>query len=416
MAIGFHLAGIFPFINHNRRCSHLSSISLGGFLVRNRSNRNFAFSRDRTGSEQNRQRSTIHTALFYGVFSLLAATNILTLVGFLMSADIAKLINGQNERVFDAYENRIAQLRTDIDRLHSRQYAQEGNLNLQLQELTQQQAVLLEQHSYVRSLATKAQELGLEGGVIPTRDDIITGSVTHGFPSNRDTIESTAAAVTQMMDENRLALSALSTAANTSTNQILSELNQIGIAPVVPVKMAIGGPLIPARNVEPQPNLIDMANEVSVAFDRFKVARNAIGLAPVHSPVASNIRISSGFGNRRDPFSKRKAFHSGLDFAAARGTAVSSAGSGTVKFAGKKSGYGNVVEIDHGDGLITRYAHLFTYLVETGDKVEAGAIIGKSGSTGRSTGPHLHFEVRNSSGPLNPAKFLSAGRRLARFL
>src|SRR5688500_828236 len=103
----------------------------------------------------------IRPALFYGCFTALFGTNVLTVVGFLMAPDIARLMNGQNELVFAAYEDRIAELRVEVDRLHSRQYAQAGDINLQLQELTQQQEVLLEQHQYVRQLAEKATELGI---------------------------------------------------------------------------------------------------------------------------------------------------------------------------------------------------------------------------------------------------------------
>ncbi|RZA07183.1 MAG: hypothetical protein EOP02_37665, partial [Proteobacteria bacterium] len=102
----------------------------------------------------------IRPALFYGLFGGLLATNVLTLVAFLMVPDISGLMSGQTDTVVAAYEDRIAQLRVEVDRLHSRHFAQAGDINLQLQELSQQQELLLEQHQLVKQLADKAAELG----------------------------------------------------------------------------------------------------------------------------------------------------------------------------------------------------------------------------------------------------------------
>ncbi len=119
-------------------------------------------------------------------------------------------------------------------------------------------------------------------------------------------------------------------------------------------------------------------------------------------------RISSGFGYRRDPFTRRAAMHRGLDFKGPRGTPIVAAAKGTVTFAGWKSGYGKVVEISHGNGLTTRYAHMSKYLAQRGQLVEAGEQIGALGSTGRSTGPHLHFELRVNNRAINPRPFLES--------
>jgi murein DD-endopeptidase MepM/ murein hydrolase activator NlpD len=132
--------------------------------------------------------------------------------------------------------------------------------------------------------------------------------------------------------------------------------------------------------------------------------------------MSSLNRISSTFGNRKDPFTGGRAFHAGLDFPAPRGTTVLSAGFGKVSFVGEKSGYGNLVEITHTTGLITRYGHLSAFLVKEGQVVDMGTPIAKVGSTGRSTGPHLHFEVRRKDVAVDPGKYLAAGKRLARFL
>lgn len=116
--------------------------------------------------------------------------------------------------------------------------------------------------------------------------------------------------------------------------------------------------------------------------------------------------ISSGFGYRRDPFTGGAAMHRGLDFKAPHGSPIHAAAAGKVTFAGTKSGYGRTVEISHGSGMVTRYAHMSRWNARVGDKVEAGDVIGAIGSTGRSTGPHLHFEVRINDRAVNPRPFL----------
>jgi murein DD-endopeptidase MepM/ murein hydrolase activator NlpD len=116
--------------------------------------------------------------------------------------------------------------------------------------------------------------------------------------------------------------------------------------------------------------------------------------------------ISSGFGYRSDPFTGAAAFHAGLDFKGPIGAPVYAAARGTVRFVGMKQGYGRCVEIDHGNGLVTRYAHLSAFRAEVGKPIEAGQVLGLIGSSGRSTGPHLHFEVRIHERAVNPRPFL----------
>jgi murein DD-endopeptidase MepM/ murein hydrolase activator NlpD len=382
-------------------------------------------------SRQNRPNTPaargVRAGLFYGVFAALFGTNVLTLVGFLMAPDISGLLNGQNEQVYAAYEDRIAQLRIEVDRLHSRQYAQAGDINLQLQELTQQQEVLLEQHQYVKQLAEKAAELGIETAEVATPTDETTEqelwsvgalsekpvAIAHDAASE---IQVAADAVQEMMDDSRLALASISEGANAATDEILGELQGIGIRPEMPADDAVGGPFLPATDGPDSVSIVDDANAVVAALARFKAARGAIDAAPIHRPIAGNTRMSSSYGNRKDPFTGKRAFHSGTDFPAPAGTTVLAAGKGEVSFVGKRSGYGNVVEVTHQGGLVTRYAHLSSFLVKEGQSVATGTPIARVGSTGRSTGPHLHFEVRRKDSAVDPTRYLSAGKRLMRFL
>jgi murein DD-endopeptidase MepM/ murein hydrolase activator NlpD len=360
--------------------------------------------------------SGIRPWVFYLSFAVLFGTNVLTMVGFLMAPDVAALFGGQKELVVAAYEDRIAQLRVEVDRLHSRQFAQAGDINLQLQELTQQQEVLLEQHHLVQQLAQKAAELGIETASLPAVDNDLAPT----FPvlaADAGDLATISASMTQMMDDSRLALAGLSESATRSADEILGELGELGIRPALPdgLDQAVGGPLLPPMG-DDQPGMVDDANAAYLALARFKAARSAIDLAPVHRPMDGLARTSSNFGNRKDPFTGGRAFHAGIDFPAPRGTPVLSAGYGKVTFVGEKAGYGKTVEITHAPGLMTRYGHLSAWLVKQGQLVSTGTPIAKVGSTGRSTGPHLHFEVRRKDVAVDPSRYLSVGHRLARYL
>lgn len=132
-------------------------------------------------------------------------------------------------------------------------------------------------------------------------------------------------------------------------------------------------------------------------------------LVPKGMPVRSGY-ASSPFGHRADPFSGRFTMHTGVDFAGSYGSDVISVAAGVVTWSGIRPGYGNVVEIDHGNGYKTRYAHNSKNLAAVGDRVHAGELIGKMGSSGRSTGSHVHFEVWYEGKPVNPTDFVSAIR------
>ena len=131
------------------------------------------------------------------------------------------------------------------------------------------------------------------------------------------------------------------------------------------------------------------------------------GLDSVPQVMPADMRmISSGFGSRRDPLNGRAAMHAGLDFRGPKGSPIRAAAEGRVSFVGTRPGYGRTVEISHGNGLLTRYAHMSGWKARVGQQVEAGDVIGLIGSTGRSTGPHLHFEVRINGRAVNPRPFL----------
>ena len=139
----------------------------------------------------------------------------------------------------------------------------------------------------------------------------------------------------------------------------------------------------------------------ALLFDR-RIEQNAL---PSRSPVSSSF-VTSSYGYRADPFGRGGQFHKGIDFNARTGDTVMTVADGVVSYAGVRSGYGNVVEVDHGNGYVTRYAHNSRNVVKVGDLVRVGDEIAKAGSTGRSTGAHVHFEVWENGRVQNPRKFL----------
>jgi murein DD-endopeptidase MepM/ murein hydrolase activator NlpD len=166
---------------------------------------------------------------------------------------------------------------------------------------------------------------------------------------------------------------------------------------------AMGGPFeaLAAADLDPR------FKRLGLSLARMAVFERALEGIPQVVP-ASIEAITSGFGYRRDPFNGQGAMHSGIDFKGPIGSPIFAAGPGRVAFAGQKSGYGNAIEITHGNGMLTRYAHLSRIDVIIGQDVAAGATIGGLGNTGRSTGPHLHFEVRINDRAVNPRPFLEA--------
>jgi murein DD-endopeptidase MepM/ murein hydrolase activator NlpD len=166
------------------------------------------------------------------------------------------------------------------------------------------------------------------------------------------------------------------------------------------VRSGEGGPFVPARPGQALP--------ATLPPQQLAALRALMRTLPISAPLKS-FKIGSPFGEREDPINGREAFHSGLDLDAPYMSPVYATAPGTVTYAGYRGEYGKMVEIDHGHGISTRYAHLHRYTVSVGQRVAAHAEIGLLGTTGRSTGPHVHYEVLVNGEPQNPAKFLQLG-------
>ncbi|MGB2833292.1 MAG: M23 family metallopeptidase [Methylotenera sp.] len=183
-----------------------------------------------------------------------------------------------------------------------------------------------------------------------------------------------------------------------------------------------GGPLVLNAPVNTKMSEADLQKEIAALLAKIEFGTDNLArieakllqqsvlkdLLPNSSPVAVAYN-SSSYGWRSDPFTGEKAFHEGLDFPAISGTPIYAAAGGIVSTSEDSTGYGKLVKIEHGSGLETRYAHCSKLLVKVGERVEKGQIVAEMGSTGRSTGPHLHYEIRLNGNALDPRQYLKAG-------
>lgn len=195
-----------------------------------------------------------------------------------------------------------------------------------------------------------------------------------------------AASVRQMARHDARLIAAVDTLARTRADHFRTTLDLAGVSP---------------DSIGP---IVATAEDVA----RMRALASASSRLPLARPTA-DIGPSSGYGTRRDPITGRAAFHPGLDFPRPKMTPVYATAPGVVSFAGARSGYGDMVEITHDRGFVTRFAHLAAITVGVGQRVVSHQRIGAIGSTGRSTGPHLHYEVRRDGHPLDPQRFLKAG-------
>jgi len=184
--------------------------------------------------------------------------------------------------------------------------------------------------------------------------------------------------------------------------------------------VAQGGPETGASNA-PSADLLNSLSALATDVDRQQERLAALESLLLDRKLSAQVTpagwpadggwVSSGFGRRADPFTGRQTHHEGVDIAARLHSPIHATGDGVVTWAGEKAGYGKLVEVTHAQGLATRYAHTSEVLVKVGDKVSRGQVIARVGSSGRSTGPHVHFEVRRNGQATNPLAFLSGPRR-----
>ena len=234
--------------------------------------------------------------------------------------------------------------------------------------------------------------------------------------SLRAEMNSVRTALESVEDRHRARLEDISERALVNVRRFEDVLRRTGLKleEIIPMPngaiMGQGGPFIPYHpDMKVEEDVDALEFDLEIRLERWRQLSSLIGSVPLIAPL-DQYYLSSRFGRRKDPINGRWAMHRGVDLAAHYKSPVSATAPGTVTYAGRMSRYGRLVEIDHGHGLVTRYAHLAKVLVKKGQTVKIGDKIGLLGSSGRSTGPHVHYEVRYKGRPLNPRKFLKAGQ------
>lgn len=380
-----------------------------------------------------------------GTLVVMAIWSIGTGTYFAFREDVLTRLIGRQAQMQFAYEDRIAELRAQVDRITSRQLLDQEQFEQKLKELLQRQATLEQRTNALTG------DMLTTGSVRPThrpspaltetpKPSPISDTVIFHVPPDREArlqsreLPSSATRlaslgngggltgiltrVEEQLDkvahQQTAALSSLEEHVDSKARRIQSVLSDLGVNPGrMPAASAAGGPFVPLRAPRSGASAFDrQLYRINVARAEIDHLSRVLVAVPVRKPVAGEVDMSSPFGVRLDPFLGRPAMHTGIDLRGEIGEPVHATAAGTVTIAGRDGGYGNMVEINHGGGLATRYGHLSEIDVKVGDKIHIGQVIGKIGSTGRSTGPHLHYETRVNGEAVNPQKFLRAGIRL----
>ncbi|ALN73351.1 M23 family metallopeptidase [Aureimonas sp. AU20] len=368
----------------------------------------------------------------------LTLTGSLALAGaYLFNDNIVAALLAREVKVTNAYEERMGALRNEIDRLKTGQTKVRDTVAAQVQDLLSQQAELTDRFQQLQPLLEKAQGMGvLAPAEKATKEDEhpapaeTNAKAETAKPSAGDLMEDISAlplrhtdvtqiadlvlptirrSVSMVSDEQTSTIAELTRTAQERVGRLAGVLGSIGIR-TDETNSAMGGPFIPADGDLSFGESLNLLDQTLRAYDDL---RTRSARMPLADPLPG-ATISSTFGVRPDPFFRRAALHSGVDLAAPSGTLVKATASGKVVSAGEAGGYGNMIEIDHGNGFSTRYAHLSQIDVSVGDRIKAGQAIGRVGSTGRSTGSHLHYEVRTNEVPVDPERYIRVGHKLAK--
>jgi murein DD-endopeptidase MepM/ murein hydrolase activator NlpD len=364
-----------------------------------------------------------------GSLVIMAAWTIITATYFAFRDDVlTSLIARQAEMQF-AYEDRIAELRAQVDRMSSRQLLDQEQVEHKLDHILRRQTTLEQRANTLSTLP----DLGITGTIrSPGRGD---RSVTKPAPVNDKSppaasgrkaaignidgmVTRLASSLDRVEAEQAAALASIEGGYDLKARRIRGVLSELGIDAgksalnSAPNADATGGPFVAARLRSDSSAFERQLHRIGLARAQVDQLNRTLANVPVRKPVTGEIDASSGFGMRIDPFLKSPAMHTGLDMRGEPGDPVRATANGTVTFAGWQGGYGKMVEIDHGNGVATRYGHLSSIDTEVGHTIKTGQIIGKVGTTGRSTGPHLHYETRIDGEAVDPQRFLRAGAKL----
>jgi len=353
-----------------------------------------------------------------GSVVIMASWSLATATYFAFSDDLLRNVVARQHEQQYAYEDRIAELRARIDRATSRQLLDQEQFEQKLDDLLHRQAAL---ESRAAALSGIADPL-TTGSVRPAARGLEHGSslepelapVSRKAGKRADIgakLSHVEASLDRIERRQSAALARLQERYEGKARKLRSVLSDLGLTLDTRLR-ASGGPFVPVR-LPGEGNGFERALvRTNIARAQAEQLRRVLVSVPLRVPVTGEVDISSTFGVRMDPFLHLAAMHTGIDFRGDAGDPVHATAAGTVTAAGWTGGYGKMVEIDHGNGLTTRYGHLSKIEVDVGDKIRPGQTVGRLGSTGRSTGPHVHYETRIDGDAVDPQKFLNAGAKL----
>lgn len=338
---------------------------------------------------------------------------------------LARFVSRQSAMQFN-YEERLGTLQRALDRSAAESVAARGSVESRLATLIERQALIEKRQGLLSGFGGAAAPIDMPppapAPVADTaprvRKPFPTPGLRMGGEDRVEIIGHDSAARLSRLEE---ALQRVAEAQSRSVDGIARQaarsaerfrdlIARTGLSPArfdAP-PAGVGGPLVPLGTDAFESALADARRQI----DEETHLRRVAAVLPFRQPLPGDLTFTSSFGARLDPFTRGYALHTGVDMRVETGTPVQATAAGRVTAAEYAGGYGNMVEVDHGRGLVTRYAHLSGTAVSVGQRVEAGTVVGFAGSTGRSTGSHLHYETRIDGEPVDPQRFLRAGAQL----
>src|SRR3954467_2171962 len=387
-----------------------------------------------------------------GTVTVLGAWSAATATYFAFRDDVLTRLLVRQADMQYAYEDRIAELRAKVDRTTSRQLLDQEQFDQKLDQIMRRQTALESRASALNSIpdpsvtgsikhrGATASEANSSGVPKPSP---INDTVIFVAPPDREArLESRTppmvapqsnqfakiqgvdnvlvrlqTSLDQIERRQIAALSAVEESMESRVRRMRGVFTDLGLdmaqLEAVTPRSGMGGPFVPIKLGADAGAFERQLYRINITRAQVERLNRTLALVPYRKPVIGEVEFTSGFGVRSDPFLVRPAMHTGLDFRAASGDPVRATANGKVVSAGWAGGYGRMVEVDHGNGLSTRYGHLSEINVKVGELIKIGQVIGEVGSTGRSTGPHLHYETRIDGDAVDPQKFLRAGVRLS---
>lgn len=382
------------------------------------------------------RRGTLIAALATGALALSWAAGA---TWYILSKDeLAQRFFALETEMKYGYEDRIAALGQRLEREVTLNLVERTGFQARAELIAKRQAEIEARQGWLRNVAERVMGSALDNRA--TGSSIIVGPPSRpadrpapladdaGFKLREsaapaedigqrapDRLSAVESSIERISSEGTGVLKALSQGTRSRVSRLRSALDATGldIDHARPPKDATGGPLVPLPDEPKKGPFAFLAEDLEISFSELTRLTATVKSLPLRAPLAGELEQTSAFGYRLDPFTRSPALHTGLDFRAEIGTPATATGAGRVVAAEYTGGYGLMVEIDHGGGLSTRYGHLSAVTVAPGERVEAGRVIGRTGSSGRSTGAHLHYETRVNGQPVNPSRFLAFARLAA---